>query len=116
MIAALMVKEPEARMPLEEVRQRLRPLIDDPDDPLYPGSPDAPTIGAGLHVPAPAPRTEISGPRQAPLPPNPTGARAPVGAAPLASSPGPLPGPPVRAPSATRTGRAPAVRSRRTRR
>ncbi len=108
-IAALMRKEPEARMHLEEVRQRLRPLIDDPDDPVYPGSPDAPTIGAGLHVPAPAPRTEISGPRKAPLPPNPTGARAPVGAAPLASSPGPLPGPPVRAPSATRTGRAPAV-------
>jgi serine/threonine protein kinase len=91
-IAALMRKEPEARMPLEEVRQRLRPLIDDPDDPVYPGSPDAPTIGAGIHVPAPAGRTELSGPRPAPLPPSPTGTRAPVGAAPLAPSPGPLPG------------------------
>ena len=27
--------------------QRLRPLIDDPDDPLYPGSPDAPTHRRG---------------------------------------------------------------------
>ena len=45
-IAALMVKDPARRMPLEEVRQRLRPLIDDPDDPLYPGSPDAPTMEA----------------------------------------------------------------------
>ena len=97
-ITALMRKEPEARMPLEEVRQRLRPLIEDPDDPVYPGSPDAPTIGAGIHVPAPAARTEISGPRPAPLPPNPTGARAAVGAAPLASTPGPMPGV-VRSPS-----------------
>src|SRR4029078_12406254 len=58
-IAALMVKDPARRMPLEEVRQRLRPLIDDPDDPLYPGSPDAPTIGAAAITPpahAPPPR------------------------------------------------------------
>jgi serine/threonine protein kinase len=99
-IAALMRKEPEARMSLEEVRQRLRPLIEDPDDPVYPGSPDAPTIGAGIHVPAPAPRSEISGSRPVPLPPSPTGTRAPVGAAPLAPTPGPLPGmtsPPARA-------------------
>jgi serine/threonine protein kinase len=102
-ITALMRKEPEARMPLEEVRQRLRPLIDDPDDPVYPGSPDAPTIGAGLHVPAPAPRIETSGPRPAPLPPSPTGTRAPVSRAPLAPSPGPLPGLP-RSPSGS--GRA----------
>jgi eukaryotic-like serine/threonine-protein kinase len=96
-IMALMCKEPEARMPLEEVRQRLRPLIEDPDDPVYPGSPDAPTIGAGIRVPA-APRTELTGarpgPTPAPLPPAPTGARAPVGAARLASEPGPLPVPP----------------------
>ncbi|GAA0920341.1 serine/threonine-protein kinase [Pseudonocardia zijingensis] len=91
-ISALMRKEPEARMPLEEVRQRLRPLIEDPDDPVYPGSPDAPTIGAGIHVPPPAARTEASGPRPAPLPPSPTGARTPAGGAPLAASPGPLPG------------------------
>ena len=50
-IMALMVKDPDARMPLEEVRQRLRPLIDDPDDPLYPGSPDAPTMAA-LAIPS----------------------------------------------------------------
>jgi eukaryotic-like serine/threonine-protein kinase len=103
-----MRKEPDARMQLEEVRQRLRPLIDDPDDPLYPGSPDAPTIGAGIPVPGP-PRSELTGsraaPRPAPMPPAPTGARAPVGAAPLAPSPGPLPGP-VRPQSPARTGGA----------
>ena len=100
-ITALMRKEPEARMPLEEVRQRLRPLIEDPDDPVYPGSPDAPTIGSGIQVPAPATRAEVTGARQAPapLPPSPTGARPSVGAAPLAPSPGPLPVPP-RSPSA----------------
>jgi serine/threonine protein kinase len=117
-IMALMRKEPDARMPLEEVRSRLRPLIDDPDDPLYPGSPDAPTIGAGIPVPAPA-RTELTGARSAsrpppaPLPPAPTGARAPVGAAPLAPSPGPLPGatrPPVPArQSRSRRPAAPAT-------
>jgi tRNA A-37 threonylcarbamoyl transferase component Bud32 len=101
-IMALMRKEPDARMPLEEVRQRLRPLIDDPDDPVYPGSPDAPTIGAGIPMPGPVARTELTGarsaprsapaPAPAPLPPAPTGARAAVGApAPLAPSPGPLP-------------------------
>jgi eukaryotic-like serine/threonine-protein kinase len=97
-ISALMRKDPDARMPLEEVRQRLRPLLADPDDPLYPGSPDAPTIGAGIPVPAQSPRSEISGsraaPPPAPLPPSPTGARASVGASPLATSPGPLPVPP----------------------
>jgi eukaryotic-like serine/threonine-protein kinase len=108
-IMALMRKEPDARMPLEEVRSRLRPLIDDPDDPLYPGSPDAPTIGAGIPLPAPA-RTELTGarsaprPAPAPMPPAPTGARAPVGAAPLASSPGPLPGA-VRPPAPSRQSR-----------
>ncbi len=106
-ISALMRKEPDARMPLEEVRQRLRPLIEDPDDPVYPGSPDAPTIGAGIAVPTPAPRAERTGPRPAPapLPLEPTGARA-MGASPLATSPGALPVPP-RASSAVRTGRAP---------
>jgi hypothetical protein len=104
-IMALMRKDPEARMPLEEVRQRLRPLIEDPDDPVYPGSPDAPTIG-GIAVPAHSARSELVGARSAPptsLPPAPTGARAPVGAAPLASTPGPLPVPP-RAPAGS--GRA----------
>jgi serine/threonine protein kinase len=107
-IMALMRKDPQTRMPLEEVRQRLRPLIEDPDDPVYPGSPDAPTIG-GIAVPAQSARNELIGARSAPsggagapLPPSPTGARAPVGAAPLAESPGPLPGPP----RAARSGRA----------
>ena len=105
-ITALMRKEPEARMPLEEVRQRLRPLIEDPDDPVYPGSPDAPTIG-GIHVPGPAARKDATAARAAPLAPSPTGARPQVGPAPLAPSPGPLPGLP-RSPSATYSGRAPA--------
>ncbi|WP_308252404.1 serine/threonine-protein kinase, partial [Pseudonocardia sp. KRD291] len=39
-IAGLMVKEPDDRMPLDEVRARLRPLLADPDDPIFPGSPD----------------------------------------------------------------------------
>jgi hypothetical protein len=103
-------------MQLEEVRQRLRPLIDDPDDPLYPGSPDAPTIGAGIPVPGP-PRSELTGsrsaprPAPAPMPPAPTGARTPVGVSPLATSPGPLPGA-VRPPSPARSGGT-ATRSRR---
>src|SRR5690242_9101061 len=49
-VAALMVKDPAQRMPLGEVRRRLRPLIGDPDDPLYPGSPDAPTMAATYRV------------------------------------------------------------------
>src|SRR5689334_9815091 len=50
-IAALMVKDPGQRMSLGDVRRRLRPLIGDPDDPLYPGSPDAPTMAATYRVP-----------------------------------------------------------------
>jgi serine/threonine protein kinase len=91
-VAALMVKEPGQRMPLDEVRRRLRPLIDDPDDPVYPGSPGAPTTVA----PAPAPRRP---PAAAWRPVSTTGARplavgsGPLpGAHPLAADPGPLPG------------------------
>jgi serine/threonine protein kinase len=51
-ISALMVKDPDRRMALEEVRRRLRPLIIDPDDPIYPGSPDAPTMAAPITMPA----------------------------------------------------------------
>jgi serine/threonine protein kinase len=43
-ITALMVKDPDGRLPLAEVRRRLRPLLADPDDPLFPGSPDAYTM------------------------------------------------------------------------
>jgi hypothetical protein len=113
-IMALMVKDPDARMPLEEVRHRLRPLIDDPDDPLYPGSPDAPTIGSGLAVPSSAARYEFAGGRPPPLPPAATGARGPVeAAAPLATSPGPLP--PVRnRPTAPSRAASTAVPARRT--
>lgn len=90
-IAALMVKDPDARMPLDEVRLRLRPLISDPDDPMYPGSPDAPTLSsfvtpeASAEAPS-APRDSMALPR----------------AAPLASAPGPLPGPRAPAPAPSR--------------
>ncbi|MCO1654800.1 serine/threonine protein kinase [Pseudonocardia sp. S2-4] len=130
-ISLLMVKDPDARISLEEVRSRLRPLIDDPDDPVYPGSPDAPTmaamaIGAPNHAPThghaqgstqmrgrPAPRaeaptytggrTEFTGAAAALLPPAPTGAQAKVSPTPLAPSPGPLPGALARPPSARPT-------------
>ncbi|MHA6792842.1 protein kinase domain-containing protein [Pseudonocardia bannensis] len=99
-IAALMVKEPERRMPLEEVRQRLRPLLADPDDPLYPGSPDAPTLSSML-PPRPSPvapprRADNSGGVSTSGPqPNPVAASAPPRpAVPLAAAPGPLPVPP----------------------
>lgn len=89
-IVALMMKDPARRMPLEEVRQRLRPLIDDPDDPLYPGSPDAPTMeAAAITRPAPSspppPRHSATSSTRVP-------AAAPRHAAPLAADPGPLPG------------------------
>jgi serine/threonine protein kinase len=53
-ISALMMKDPERRMPLVEVRRRLRPLLADPDDPLFPGSVDA-------YSPAPSPGAEQIG-------------------------------------------------------
>ena len=118
-IAALMVKEPAKRMSLGEIRRRLRPLIGDPDDPLYPGSPDAPTMAATYRVPqgsrGSAASSGGSGPaarRSGPTPPvtPPPGVPAapvassvppasppqaappaPAAAAPLAASPGPLP-------------------------
>jgi serine/threonine protein kinase len=40
-IGALMVKDPEQRMSLADVKRRLRPLLEDPEDPLFPGSPEA---------------------------------------------------------------------------
>ena len=86
-IAALMVKSPDDRMPLEQVRLRLRPLLDDPDDPSYPASADAPTLASAIQLPAqssrPAPRA-VTASQAAPL--------ASASAAPLAAAPGPLPG------------------------
>ncbi|WP_226369960.1 serine/threonine-protein kinase [Pseudonocardia oceani] len=91
-IAALMVKEPSARMPLDEVRIRLRPLISDPDDPLYPGSPDAPTLAAFV-----TPPLDLPPPAELPEPSRSSGSlevRPPSQPALLAADPGPLPGPP----------------------
>ncbi|MBW0138223.1 serine/threonine protein kinase [Pseudonocardia abyssalis] len=89
-IAALMVKDPDARMPLDEVRIRLRPLISDPDDPMYPGSPDAPTL-ASFVTPSVEPPPDYAPERSSAV----LEARTPA-AAPLAADPGPLPGPPGR--------------------
>ena len=86
-IAALMVKDPDQRMPLEEVRRRLRPLMDDPDDPLYPGSPDAPTTYSQV-----TPRPEaVPEPRVAASDQWGSSARIPSRGTPLAAAPGPLP-------------------------
>ncbi|WP_308258030.1 serine/threonine-protein kinase [Pseudonocardia lacus] len=119
-ITLLMVKDPDARITLEEVRSRLRPLIDDPDDPVYPGSPDAPTMAAlaigGLPNQGPSPgraqastqmrrqaapraetptynggRAEFTGAAAALLPPAPTGAQARVSSSPPPLAPNPGP-------------------------
>lgn len=98
-IIALMVKDPDGRMALDEVRQRLRPLIDDPDDPMYPGSPDAPTVTVGMiFVPSQARPVEFAPAVRA------SAASTPLGSAtaarpppPLAPLPAPLPAPPASA-------------------
>ncbi|MEJ8282198.1 serine/threonine-protein kinase [Pseudonocardia spirodelae] len=102
-IAGLMVKEPSGRMPLDEVRARLRPLLADPDDPIFPGSPDVPTVMA--RVPAPAGPASHASQRMAPAPPAPAG--APGRGAPLAPDPGPPPGPPSDVPPRPRGRAAP---------
>ncbi|MDQ4119056.1 MAG: serine/threonine protein kinase, partial [Actinomycetota bacterium] len=60
-IAGLMVKEPSGRMPLDEVRVRLSPLLADPSDPIFPGSPDVPTV-TGMVPPSAPPPNAASGP------------------------------------------------------
>jgi serine/threonine protein kinase len=90
-ITALMVKAPEGRMSLDQVRLRLRPLIQDPDDPLYPGSPDAPTVASAITVPAQSRRAEI-GPVAPPVPAAaPSSPLAAAPSSPLAAAPGPAP-------------------------
>ncbi|MGD9530118.1 serine/threonine-protein kinase [Pseudonocardia sp.] len=94
-VAALMVKDPSKRISLDEVRRRLRPLIPDPDDPVYPNSPvmsAIPTMtgtdGTGGLAATPMPRS-IALPSPAPAPVLETGAAPAAG--PLAAAPGPLP-------------------------
>ncbi len=67
-VATLMVKAPEQRVALTEIRRRLRPLLADPDDPLFPGSPEAYTL-----PPAPAVSGAPDTGSSAPAPPE-TGA------------------------------------------
>ena len=93
-VSALMVKDPDKRITLDEVRRRLRPLIPDPDDPVYPDSPVASAIptmsgtdGTGGLAASPMPRV-VAVPRPAPAPVLETSG---VAAGPLAASPGPLP-------------------------
>lgn len=98
-ITALMVKDPDARMSLDQVRQRLRPLLDDPDDPTYPGSPDAPTLSTAIAPPRqmpPAVPQAITVPQQSRaeyLPPSPAKPETALrpSSTPLAAAPGPLP-------------------------
>ncbi|MEU6701076.1 serine/threonine-protein kinase [Pseudonocardia sp. NPDC046786] len=78
-ISGLMVKEPAGRMPLDEVRARLRPLLADPDDPIFPGSPDVPTVMARVPAPAASP---ASGPQVPHRPPAATGTHTRGGAPP----------------------------------
>lgn len=95
-VAALMVKDPARRISLDEVRRRLRPLIVDPDDPLYP------VAGETTEIPTVRPAADAPAPREA------TGSvAAPAGL--LAAAPGPLPWqqdeePAVAAPSAPARG------------
>ena len=106
-IAALMVKEPAKRMPLGEVRRRLRPLIGDPDDPLYPGSPDAPTMAATYRVPQgrAVPGVAASSGGSGPRPGDPGRRRRHRRYAAPAASPAP-PASPPQAAAGTRRGRA----------
>ncbi|WP_243653697.1 serine/threonine-protein kinase [Pseudonocardia endophytica] len=111
-IAGLMVKEPAGRMPLDEVRVRLSPLLADPSDPIFPGSPDVPTV-TGMVPPNVAPPSAASGPSrgratrsllrgravpESPARPDASGpnrvasSQPGQAAAPLSSDPGPLPG------------------------
>ncbi|MEQ3550682.1 serine/threonine-protein kinase [Pseudonocardia nematodicida] len=122
-IAGLMVKEPAGRMPLDEVRTRLRPLLADPDDPIFPGSPDVPTVMARM----PAARSGAPAPAAQPAPPAPpvspgTGTYTRAGTAPTSAGTGTaLPGPgthrsgpqrPAPRPSPARPGRSGAAPSR----
>jgi eukaryotic-like serine/threonine-protein kinase len=120
-ISALMVKDPERRMSLVEARRRLRPLLADPDDPLFPGSvdayspppgPAADRIGepaevvgdssdragsanrAGSASGSAARSSAASAPPRPRPNPNPGASSQWSGAAPLAPDPGPLPGSP----------------------
>jgi eukaryotic-like serine/threonine-protein kinase len=81
-ITGLMVKDPDARMSLAEVRRRLRPLLPESSTTLFPPpSPDAPPVVP----PQQKQRRSLSqqfAPPKTPTPPTDT---------PLASDPGPLP-------------------------
>ncbi|WP_226367574.1 serine/threonine-protein kinase [Pseudonocardia sp. ICBG162] len=105
-IAGLMVKEPSGRMPLDEVRARLRPLLADPDDPIFPGSPDVPTVMA--RVPAPTGAAPAPAPPRVAAPP-PPGSVGPTGTGtygrvPVAD-PVPAPAPPPAEPPRPRQAR-----------
>jgi serine/threonine protein kinase len=123
-ISALMVKDPERRISLADVKRRLRPLVEDPEDPVLPGAPEAfsPPPDGSRQIGAVAPSTPDlpeAGGRPAPSPsptnasghypasPSATGTSVPrrwnttrpEGApAPLAADPGPVPQPPTAPP------------------
>jgi serine/threonine protein kinase len=111
-ITALMVKDPAGRLPLAEVRRRLRPMLADPDDPLFPGSPEAYTLpptpavsrqpapadggSSSQQPPRPERRTESSGAAAAPRDTD-SGERPPT--PPPQQPPRPAPRPAPRAPA-----------------
>ncbi|WP_121009342.1 serine/threonine-protein kinase [Saccharothrix australiensis] len=90
-VAGLLVKDPEARTPLAEVRRRVRPLLPEPGVDVFPADADTrPTpVAEAVTTPAAEAGAEsAAGPRpfgrplvKAPIPPD----------TPLADDPGPLP-------------------------
>ena len=59
-ISGLMIKDPERRLPLADVKRRLRPMLEDPEDPLFPGATDAFPVVPTTRGPAGAGPNEIS--------------------------------------------------------
>lgn len=88
-IRALMVKDPDQRLSLDQVRSQLRPLVPATDDPLFPGSPDAPTVAARAVPPHPSTPRSMAALTSADPSCPPTSSSIPD--TPLAADPGPLP-------------------------
>ena len=84
-VSALMVKDPAARIPLVEVRRRIRPLLPDPGASVFPANePEGPE--------GPADNTPTRGLVSPVAPPQRAAQAAPAGEPmPLAADPGPLP-------------------------
>jgi serine/threonine protein kinase len=120
-IGGLMMKDPTQRVSLVDVKRRLRPLLEDPEDPLFPGSPDAFVPPPEVRATEPESRPSVASPSVFtppveppaasglnPVSPYGTGAGTTTGrrwtttnpdgsvSTPLADDPGPVPGSPPR--------------------